>query len=154
MNWYEEGEIQFARMDSAGAIQPGGDQHLPTRAYTGDAGWDLYVSESVDILPGQFADVPCGVGVALPEDTWGMLTGRSSTLRNRGLLVHQGVIDQGYRGPLFAGVFNLGSDVAVVEAGARIAQLIVVPMHVHRVEYVDRLRPGERGSAGFGSSGN
>lgn len=146
--------LQFARVDSDGNPQPDGTQCLPTRAYTGDAGWDLYVSESVWVPAGQFRDIPCGVGVALPEDTWGMLTGRSSTLRNRGLLVHQGVIDQGYRGPLFAGVFNLGPDATLVEAGARIAQLIVIPMHDHQVEYVDRLRPGVRGSAGFGSSGS
>lgn len=126
---------------------------LPTKAYDGDAGWDLYVAESVTIPSGQFRDVPCGVGCALPTGTWGLLTGRSSTLRNRGLLVHQGVIDEGYRGELFAGVFNLGPKAAVVEVGARIAQLIVVPMHAHAGVFVDQLRPGGRGSKGFGSSG-
>lgn len=56
-----------------------------------------------------------------------MLTGRSSTMRRRGLLMVQGVIDVGYRGELFAGVFNVsGGDVAV-GVGERLSQLIVLP---------------------------
>lgn len=141
-------EIQFSRLGTSA-----GREQWPARAYAGDAGWDLYVSEKVVIQPGAFADVPCGVACALPHGTWGLLTGRSSTLRSRGLLVHQGVIDEGYRGPLYAGVFNLGRHVALVEAGSRLAQLIVVPMHVHHARMVNDLRPGTRGTAGFGSSG-
>lgn len=145
---YERQTIEWANLD-AGYEQV----TVPTKAHASDAGWDLYVAQSTEIPPGAFADVPCGVGCALPSGTWGLLTGRSSTLRNRGLLVHQGVIDEGYRGELYAGVFNLGSDVAVVETGARIAQLIVIPMHAHTGVFVDSLRPGERGARGFGSSG-
>lgn len=141
-------EIYFAPTGEGACV-------YPTRAYAGDAGWDLYVSEQVEVDPGGFVDVPCGVGVSLPRGTWGLLTGRSSTLRTRGLLVHQGVIDQGYRGPLFAGVFNLGGKTQVIEAGARVAQLIVVPMHATTPVLVGEgeLPAGERGDAGFGSSG-
>lgn len=129
---------------------------LPTRAHDTDAGADLYCSETVVIPAGEFMDVPTAVHCKLPNMSWGLLTGRSSTLRTKGLLVYQGVIDQGYIGELFAGVQNLKPFDVVVERGSRLAQLIAVPLMgpLKPVE-VDRAALGSttRGQAGFGSSG-
>lgn len=130
-----------------------GREWKPNRAMAGDAGFDLYCQESVIVRPGKFVDIDCGVKVQLPEGWWGMLTGRSSTLRKRGLLVHTGIIDNGYRGPLFAGVWNLTSSLVRVEAGERLAQLIPVPIFPGLVAVVDQLEISERGIKGFGSSG-
>lgn len=134
---------------------------LPTRANLGDAGYDLYVSEDVEIPPGQFVDVPCGVRVALPPGFWGRITGRSSTLRKRQLLVAEGVIDTGYRGPLFAGVWNLGEEPHKVLRGERIAQFVLhenVAAKFRAVPVADRdfaQIPGDgRGTQGFGSTGS
>jgi dUTP pyrophosphatase len=69
---------------------------MPTQAHLGDAGMDLYVSEAVRIEPGVFVDVECGIRVQLPDGYWARITGRSSTLRRRGLLVSEAVIDGGY----------------------------------------------------------
>lgn len=128
---------------------------LPTRGHADDAGLDLYVSEDVSIPPGAFRDVPCGVHAQLPPWSWGMITGRSSTLRRRGLMVSQGVIDAGYRGELFAGVFNLGEDTVEVREGERLAQLIILENSTARVrpEESTTLDSGSRGSNGFGSTG-
>lgn len=128
---------------------------MPDRTYANDAGLDLFVSETVDVPPGEFRDIHCGVLVQLPDWSWGMLTGRSSTLRKRGLLVNQGVIDEGYRGPLFAGVWNLTAGTVRVNKGERIAQLIVLDnatrkLHPHQVRH---LSVSERGNNGFGSTG-
>lgn len=133
----------------------GPDGTLPTRGHQFDAGMDLYVSRTVVIPPHEFVDIPTDVAGALPDYYWGMLTGRSSTLRKHGLLVHTGIIDQGYRGELFAGVMNLTDEPVEVKKGYRIAQLIPVPMPrstIDPVEVVD-LPEGERGDAGFGSTG-
>lgn len=130
-------------------------EHMPTRAYPDDAGLDLYVSEDVTIPLGEFRDVPCGISVSLPEHTWGLVTGRSSALRKRGLLVHSGIIDAGYRGPLFAGAFALQHEVAL-KRGERIAQLIVInntTQYVTPIE-VEQLPDSARGTNGFGSSGD
>ena len=63
------------------------------RVHQGDAGLDLYcTTEAIVVPPGGFVDIPLGVSVEIPEGYWAMLTGRSSTLRKRGLLVNQGVI--------------------------------------------------------------
>ena len=130
-------------------------EFVPTRAHDDDAGLDLYVAESMTIESGAFADVPCGTSVELPYWSWAMLTGRSSTLRTKGLMVHPGIIDAGYRGPLFAGVFNLSDQPVTVEKGERLAQLIVITnMTRHmRPAVVQALSPSERGTKGFGSSG-
>lgn len=125
----------------------------PRKGYENDAGFDLIVSETTVMPPGEFTDIPCGVSVQLPDAAWGLITGRSSTLRNRGLLVNQGVIDAGYRGPLFAGAWNLTSQPVVVEKGERVAQFIVHRRWNVRPVQVDRLEPSARGTQGFGSTG-
>lgn len=129
---------------------------LPTRGHRSDAGVDLYCSETLTIEPHGFVDVPTGVYTRLPNMTWGLLTGRSSTLRRHGLMVVQGVIDQDYRGELFAGVQNMRPHPVVVERGSRLAQLIVVPLpgYLDPVE-IPRSGLGEtaRGEGGFGSTG-
>lgn len=128
--------------------------HLPTRGYPGDAGVDLYTSETTVVPPGQFRDVPTGIRLGLPEGYWARITGRSSTLRKRGLMVAEGVIDNGYTGPIFAGVWNLSDYFVEIAVGDRLAQLIL-----HRIEplpfeeAVGIVSVDGRGSNGFGSSG-
>jgi len=133
----------------------GAAREEPRRGHPGDAGFDLYVSETTEVPPGAFVDVPCGVSMELPHGVWGLITGRSSTLRDRQLMVTQGVIDQGYRGPLFAGVWNLSPETRYAEAGARLAQIIPFPVLADSLEllHVQGLAPHPRGEAGFGSTG-
>ena len=128
----------------------------PSRAYHDDAGLDLTVhGGDWTVAPGQMVEIPLGVRVKAPHGTWVLLTGRSSTFRNRRLLVAQGVIDEGYVGPLFAVVHNLGDETQVVKEGERIAQLIVLPNITPQVSLVEveQMPDTHRGDAGFGSSG-
>jgi dUTP pyrophosphatase len=138
---------------------------LPTRAHDDDAGLDLYVSEDTTLPWGQFVDVPCGVKVELPDWSWGLLVGRSSTFRRRQIEVQTGIIDAGYRGELFAACIwrpeNLSMDdhvdppVLMVKAGERLAQLIIIPNGTKDVTPVpvSMLSTHDRGENGFGSSG-
>lgn len=136
------------------------DGQLPTRAHPGDAGLDLYAACDTLIPYDSFRDIPCGVRVALPDGVWARIVGRSSTLRQRSLLVSEGIIDTGYRGPLFAGVRNLGPKAAEVAKGDRIAQLVLMPnlaamFHpawASRASF-EAIPHDGRGSSGFGSSG-
>lgn len=128
---------------------------LPTRGYPDDAGFDLYTSETVVVPSGAFVDVPCGVKADLPEDTWGFITGRSSSLRKLGLLVSTGIIDNGYTGPLFAGVKNLSDHDVTVTKGDRVAQMILLPTVSAAYEPVWGMASiKERGDNGFGSTGS
>ena len=128
----------------------------PTRAYPDDAGFDLYVSARITIPPQSFMDVHTDVAMELPSDCWGMLTGRSSTLRNKGLLVNQGVIDTGYRGELFIGCWNLTNKPVTLEVGDRVGQLIVLTNRTAALTLTetDALSSHARGLQGFGSTGH
>ncbi len=132
-------------------LDPGA--RTPTKGYLGDAGFDMYCSESVDIEPGSWKDVDLGVSIQLPPKHWGLLTGRSSTLRRRGLLVNQGIIDNGYRGKLFANVVNMTDETVSVKEGERLAQLILLPVWDGVMEVATELAPSARGDNGFGSTG-
>lgn len=125
----------------------------PTRSYEGDAGFDLYCSRDMTIAPGDYIDIPTSVAVALPEGYWALVTGRSSAWRKRGLLVIDGVIDNGYRGELFSAAYNTGGSGVVIDAGERLAQMILLPVWGGRLQQVDKLPASERGSNGFGSTG-
>lgn len=127
----------------------------PTKAYADDAGFDLYCDAEMVIEPSSFVDVPLGVAIKVPEGTWGLLTARSSTLRKHGLMVAQGVIDCGYTGPLFAGVWNMTDKPVKVEHGMRLVQYILMTNASLSVEaeQVDELPKTDRGASGFGSSG-
>lgn len=128
----------------------------PTRAYPDDAGLDLYVHGDYIIAPGQYVDIDLNCRIKTPPGYWVLLTGRSSSMRNRRLLVAQGVIDPGYIGPLYAGVTNMSGDPVEVRHGERVAQLIAFRNETEnmRLVKVDQLPETERGDRGFGSSGS
>lgn len=126
---------------------------LPRSHPDEDCGYDLTVLESCAIPADSFFDVDCGVSLELPPGHWGMITGRSSTFRKKGLLVLPGVIDSGYRGRIFTGIFNTNKRAVSVEKGERLSQLILIPMAVFPVEVVPELGKSDRGEKGFGSSG-
>lgn len=123
------------------------------RAYGGDAGYDLPVSRTMTIHPRTFAQVPSNIRVALPKGTWSMIVGRSSTFYRKNLLVNAGIIDNGWRGPLFAVVYNPTDEPVVVRVEERLAQLIVFGLVVPDPRYVKDLPEGDRNLAGFGSTG-
>lgn len=146
--------LKYSFNEHAGA-DPVANGFWPQRAYSGDAGFDLYVTEDTEIPVGQFADIPCGLNIELPPSTWGMIIGRSSTLRKHNLLVAPGVIDQGYRGPLYSGVYNMNGVQFSAKVGMRLAQFIPFPLTAERMvpHWVPNLTDSDRGTRGFGSTG-
>lgn len=145
--------IRFARISDQ--WKNGREFSLPRSAHPGeDAGLDLFASETTLCPPGAFTAVPSGFAVELPEWGWGLVTGRSSAL-HRGLLVKDAVIDSGYRGELFANCRNLTTSTIWVEAGERIAQLVIMPNLTKDLVPIEvpALQNSARGDRGFGSSG-
>ena len=131
------------------------DAALPTRAYAGDAGFDLAACERVELGPGERAAVPTGLAVAIPEGYAGYVQPRSGLAARNGLTIVNtpGLVDSGYRGELVVILLNTDREVPfVVEPGMRIAQLVVLPVPEVELVEVDELPASERGVRGFGSS--
>lgn len=127
----------------------------PYKKYTGDAGWDLFVSRPCDIPPGETVDIHTDIRLNMPPKTYARITGRSSTLRKHSLLVYEGIIDNGYTGEMFVCVHNLGKETFHVEPGMRLAQVIFGSIDDIRWSEVNEIKadPRKRGNAGFGSTG-
>ena len=131
------------------------DAKMPYKKYFGDAGWDLFVSRDCVIPPKTTVDVHTDVRMDMPPYLFARIVGRSSTLRKHGLLVNEGIIDNGYVGELFVGVHNVMDKEFHVKKGMRLAQIIFHHIEDARWSQVDEIRPtsGKRGDAGFGSTG-
>jgi dUTP pyrophosphatase len=129
---------------------------LPTRAYPGDAGLDLYALEDGALDPGQRASVRTGIAVEIPEGEAGLVLPRSGLAARHGIaLVNApGLIDSGYRGEIVVLLLNTDRSARFeLAAGDRIAQLVLVKVQTPEVLEVDELAVSERGAGGFGSSG-
>ena len=127
----------------------------PFKKHIGDAGWDLYVSRDCDIKAGETVDVHTDIKIDMPPYLYARITGRSSSLRKHGLLINEGIIDNGYTGELFICVHNIGSETFHVEKGMRLAQVLFHVIEDVRWAQVDEIKPtaGKRGNDGFGSTG-
>jgi dUTP pyrophosphatase len=129
---------------------------LPSRANDGDAGLDLYASESAHLQPGERASVGTGVAVEIPEGHAGLVLPRSGLAMRHGIsLVNApGLIDSGYRGELRVLLLNTDAQQHFsIEPGERIAQLLICPYEAAEPVTVQELGSSARGEAGFGSSG-
>ena len=132
------------------------DAVLPSRAYPGDAGLDLSSCERHELGPGERALVGTGIAVAIPPGHAGLVTPRSGLAAQHGITIVNtpGLVDSGYRGELRVILHNTDRRASfVVEAGMRIAQLVVAPVAEVDVVVLDELPETVRGAAGFGSSG-
>jgi dUTP pyrophosphatase len=130
---------------------------LPTRAYPGDAGLDLYALDDAELGPGERASVRTGIAVQIPEGQAGLVLPRSGLARRHGISVVNapGLIDAGYRGEVEVLLLNTDRSTPFsIAAGDRIAQLVIVGVHAPQVLEVQELALSERGSGGFGSSGS
>lgn len=115
---------------------------------------DRDMRQEWSIAPGESIKIPTGIHIELPEGYWASIEARSSTSQQK-LIVPKGVIDEGYRGELFATLINVGNETIPIRHGDRFVQLIIHKRHSSNliVADVDELSPSERGSSGFGSTG-
>lgn len=119
----------------------------------GDVGHDLTAAKSVVIPAKGFALVDSNVRLQMPPTIFGWITARSSTARKL-LMIPNGILDAGYRGPLFAQILNMTDEDITIEKGDRVAQVIFQPRVPVNISYVDSFwMPTERNENGFGSTG-
>ena len=124
----------------------------PTRAHQWDAGLDLYAMEDGYIRCNQSRTFDTGVHIAIPEGCVGLVKSKSGLMCNHGIIT-DGTIDAHYTGSIKVCLFNHGSSKYEVKAGDKIAQLVIVPCMLPKLELVDKLEETDRGDNGFGSTG-
>lgn len=134
------------------------ESRTPTRAYAGDAGYDLAAAEEVVLAPGDRITVGTGIAIAIPDGYAGLILPRSGLATRFGIsLVNApGLVDSGYRGELKIPLINHDREEAFkVKVGMRIAQLVFIRIAVARFVAVERLGESadNREEEGFGSSG-
>lgn len=124
----------------------------PTRGHPGDAGLDIYSTETKWVHPGEYVCFGTGTHVAIPEGFVGLLTSKSGLMAKAGL-TSRGTIDYGYTGEIKVVLFNHGTEGYLVNEGDKISQLVILPIITPNVEIVSDLDDSERGDNGFGSTG-
>ena len=130
---------------------------LPAAQHEGDAGYDLRARESAVLSPGGGrAAVPTGIAVAIPAGFAGLVLPRSGLALRHGVtcLNAPGLIDAGFRDEIRVILVNHDpAEPFKVEAGDRIAQLVIQAVETIEWAEVDDLGPSPRGTGGFGSTG-
>jgi len=152
---------------------------IPTKGHPADAGYDLYVdnfekvsrtamTSSITIKNNKITSeideaevidmfkVHTGIAINVPLGYFGRIAPRSSNPKNN-IMIHDGVIDSGYTGELIVLAWGrssgVKSEILPLRHGDRIAQLIIQKHEDANWHVTDDLGESERGSAGFGSTG-
>ena len=132
---------------------------LPAYQSASAAGLDLVAAVPADapltIKPGERAQVPTGIAIALPKGTEGQIRPRSGLAARHGITVLNapGTVDADYRGEIHVILVNLGNNLFEVARGDRIAQLVITPVFHAELREQKGLDKTRRGTKGFGSTG-
>jgi dUTP pyrophosphatase len=132
---------------------------LPDYATPGSAGLDLRacVEQAIDIAPGETRLIPTGFAMHMQDtDLAAVILPRSGLGHKHGIVLGNlvGLIDSDYQGQVFVSCWNRSSAEFRVEPGARIAQLVFVPVVQARWERVEDFETSDRGGGGFGHTGH
>ena len=130
---------------------------LPEYQTGQSAGLDLRadLEEDVTIKPLERQLIGTGLHIALPSGYEAQIRPRSGLALKNGITVLNtpGTIDADYRGEIKVVLINLSQDDFVVQAGDRIAQMIVNKFEQISWEPAATLDQTERGEGGYGHTG-
>lgn len=126
----------------------------PYRAYPTDSGLDLRARTASAIVLDALGGVviPVGIEIELPQGYEAQIRPRSG-LSKRGIIGIFGTVDNSYRGELKVTLINTNGGYRHIQPYERIAQLVISPVAIPEIEYVEELSSTERGDRGHGSTG-
>lgn len=131
---------------------------LPAYATMGSAGLDLRacIDEPIVLAQGETTLIPTGLEIHIADaNLAAVILPRSGLGHKHGIVLGNlvGLIDSDYQGPLTVSVWNRGQDGFTIEPGARIAQMVFLPVVQAEFNVVASFDASERGKGGFGHSG-
>jgi dUTP pyrophosphatase len=125
---------------------------LPTKSHPGDAGWDLYASETVTLKAQTVTKVKTDIATQVGYGIWTQIEGRSG-MASKGIWPCGGILDSCYRGEIAVMLYNCNKEGYTITKGDKIAQFVVRSQFHTTISEVSELEETERGDKGFGSSG-
>ena len=125
---------------------------MPARGHSYDAGLDIMSIQDLVIPPNSGAVIHTGVHVEIPEGKCGLLVSKSG-LNVKEDITTTGLIDCGYTGEIIVKAYNHSDSPRSIARGQKVTQLVILPCVIEDVEVVEKISGGERGDAGFGSTG-
>jgi dUTP pyrophosphatase len=132
------------------------DARLPEYAHgpEEDAGMDVYSVEAVVLTPSVPRAVETGLALEIPSGYEVQIRPRSGLALKHAITLPNApaTIDPGYRGEVKVILLNLGQAPYAIQAGDRIAQMVVAKYEAVTWDEAD-LADSVRGTGGFGSSG-
>lgn len=134
-----------------------GRQPLPAYATSQSAGMDLRadIDEPIILHPLERRLIKTGLFISLPEGYEAQVRPRSGLALKHGITVlnSPGTIDADYRGEVCVLLINLSHDDFTINAGERIAQMVVARHEKGMFVEVDELDETARGTGGYGHTG-
>lgn len=134
-----------------------GCQPLPAYATSQSAGMDLRanIESPITLHPMERSLVPTGIRIELPEGYEAQVRPRSGLALKHGITVLNtpGTIDSDYRGELKVLLVNLSNEDFVINAGERVAQMVIAKHETATWQEVEALDETERGEGGYGHTG-
>ena len=134
-----------------------GQQPLPTYATAQSAGMDLRanIDAPITLRPMERQLIPTGLHIALPEGFEAQVRPRSGLALKHGITVLNtpGTIDADYRGEIKVLLVNFSNTDFVINAGERVAQMVIARYEKVDFEQVIELDDTERGVGGYGHTG-
>lgn len=131
---------------------------LPKYETAGSAGLDLrsVLLGSIILMPLQRALIKTGIFMQIPKGYEAQVRPRSGLAIKHGITVlnSPGTIDSDFIGEVGVIIANLSDTPYTIENGDRIAQLVFSKVGQAEWVRVEELSETERGSGGFGSTGN
>lgn len=136
----------------------GNEFPLPAYATSGSAGMDLRacLDAALTLNPGETQLISTGLAIYIGDPSLAaVILPRSGLGHKHGVVLGNlvGLIDSDYQGQLMISCWNRGQQSFVIEPGARIAQLVFVPVVQVELAAVEDFDQSARGSGGFGHSG-
>jgi len=126
---------------------------MPEYAMESDIGIDLKACETLTLKPLEQKTVRTGIAIKVPEGHVGLIRDRAGIVTKMNVHTAAGTFDPAYRGEVSVVLINFGDDTVEIEAGMRIAQLLIIPVTKAEIKEVKKLDITERYDKGFGSTG-
>lgn len=134
-----------------------GQQPLPAYATPQSAGMDLRANIDTPVVlhPMERKLIPTGLYIALPAGYEAQIRPRSGLALKHGITVLNtpGTIDADYRGEIMVLLVNFSQEDFTVNAGERIAQMVIARHETAEFSLVETLDETERGTGGYGHTG-